>query len=93
MKRELLSEKKIRNILETELLGWEFKENSIHREVDFKDFLEAFAFMTRCALISEKLDHHPNWSNVYNKVKIQLSTHDAGGVTELDIEWAKRVTL
>lgn len=92
MKRELLSEKNILSIIENELPGWELKEKSLFYEKVFKDFVEAFAFMTKGALISEALDHHPNWSNVYNKVTIRLFTHDKGGVTDVDIEWAKRIT-
>jgi 4a-hydroxytetrahydrobiopterin dehydratase len=55
----------------------------------FKDFNEAFGFMTRAALVAEKMDHHPEWRNVYKTVEVVLSTHDAGGVTKLDIELAK----
>jgi 4a-hydroxytetrahydrobiopterin dehydratase len=55
----------------------------------FKDFNEAFGFMTRAALVAEKMDHHPEWRNVYKTVEVVLSTHDAGGVTALDIELAK----
>ena len=63
--------------------------DAIARKFDFKDFNAAFAFMTRVALLAEKMDHHPEWSNVYNKVEVTLSTHDAGGVTEKDIAMAK----
>jgi 4a-hydroxytetrahydrobiopterin dehydratase len=63
--------------------------DAISRKFEFKDFNEAFAFMTRAALLAEKMDHHPEWSNVYNKVEVTLSTHDAGGVTEKDIAMAK----
>jgi 4a-hydroxytetrahydrobiopterin dehydratase len=63
--------------------------DAIRREFRFKDFNEAFAFMTRAALLAEKLDHHPEWFNVYNKVDVTLSTHDAGGVTENDVQMAK----
>lgn len=59
---------------------WKEENNILHREFEFKNFSEAFAFMTRVALIAEKMDHHPSWSNVYNKVSISLSTHDAGDV-------------
>lgn len=59
---------------------WKEENNTLHREFEFKNFSEAFAFMTRVALIAEKMDHHPSWSNVYNKVSISLSTHDAGDV-------------
>jgi len=64
---------------------------AITRSFQFSDFSEAFAFMTRVALLAEKMDHHPEWSNTYNKVVVTLSTHDAGGVTALDIEMAKAI--
>ena len=63
--------------------------DAIARQFAFKDFSEAFAFMTRVALLAEKLDHHPEWLNVYNKIDVTLSTHDAGGVTAKDIAMAK----
>jgi 4a-hydroxytetrahydrobiopterin dehydratase len=63
--------------------------DAIARKFTFKDFNAAFAFMTRVALLAEKMDHHPEWFNVYNKVDVTLSTHDAGGVTEKDITMAK----
>ena len=62
--------------------------DAIARRFQFKDFNAAFAFMTRVALLAEKMDHHPEWSNVYNRVEVTLSTHDAGGVTEKDIAMA-----
>ena len=67
----------------------ESQRDAITREFVFKDFNQAFAFMTRIALAAEKRDHHPEWSNVYNKVRITLSTHDAGGVTGKDLELAR----
>lgn len=71
---------------------WKEENNSLTREFKFKDFQEAFAFMTRVALIAEKMDHHPNWSNVYNTVSIKLSTHDAGNkVTDLDRKLANAI--
>ncbi len=64
---------------------WKEENNTLHKKFEFKDFSEAFAFMTRVALAAEKIDHHPLWTNVYNKVEIWLSTHDAGDkVTEKD---------
>jgi len=59
---------------------WEEQNNKLHKKFEFKDFPEAFAFMTRVALAAEKMDHHPKWTNEYNKVEIWLSTHDAGDI-------------
>jgi 4a-hydroxytetrahydrobiopterin dehydratase len=71
------------------LPGWELRAGKLHREFRFGDFRAAFAFMTRCALAAETLDHHPDWSNVYNRVSVDLSTHDVGGITSLDLELAR----
>ena len=65
--------------------------DAISRTFRFSDFTAAFGFMTRIALMAEKLDHHPEWFNVYNRVVIDLNTHDAGGITTLDFELARRV--
>src|SRR4051812_4244570 len=65
---------------------------AISRTFTFRNFSEAFAFMTRSALAAEKLDHHPDWSNVYKTVVVKLDTHDAGGLTELDFELARRMS-
>ena len=75
------------------LEGWTLAADglSINRTFTFKNFSEAFAFMTRSALAAEKLDHHPDWSNVYKTVEVKLNTHDAGGLTALDFELAKRM--
>jgi 4a-hydroxytetrahydrobiopterin dehydratase len=71
---------------------WQEKENTLYRKFQFADFSEAFAFMTRVALIAEKMDHHPKWTNVWNTVEIWLSTHDAGDtVTEKDRKLATRI--
>lgn len=72
-----------------ELNGWEFHENTLQTSFEFTDFKDAFSVMTRIAFEAEKLNHHPNWANVYNYLEITLSTHDAGGVTEKDFELAK----
>jgi len=74
-----------------ELAGWtEVKgREAIARTFTFKDFNEAFGFMARAALVAEKIDHHPEWRNVYKTVEVVLATHDAGGVTRLDIDLAK----
>jgi 4a-hydroxytetrahydrobiopterin dehydratase len=73
------------------LIGWvEVKgRDAIAKTFVFKDFNEAFGFMARVALFAEKMDHHPEWSNVYRKVEVVLSTHDAGGVTEKDVTLAR----
>jgi 4a-hydroxytetrahydrobiopterin dehydratase len=71
--------------------SWKREEDrdAITRELVFPDFNRAFAFMTQVALAAEKADHHPEWSNVYNKVRVTLSTHDAGGVTQKDLDLAR----
>lgn len=74
-------------------IAWFFVENSISKEFLFKDFNQAFSFMSEVALIAEKLEHHPSWSNTYHKVFISLTTHDAGGLTELDFKFAKEVDI
>jgi 4a-hydroxytetrahydrobiopterin dehydratase len=75
----------------TALAGWGYDPGAraIRRQFVFRDFSEAFAFMTRIALAAEKMDHHPDWSNVWNKVDVALSTHSAGGVTALDLALAR----
>ena len=82
-----LTDDQIKNRLE-DFPDWEFDDNAIHTTIEFENFREVFATMTRIAFECEKMDHHPEWSNVYNKVDVTLSTHDAGGVTELDIQLA-----
>ena len=76
-----------------ELSGWGEVEgrDAIEKSFKFKSFNEAWAFMSRVALAAEKLNHHPEWFNVYNRVDILLSTHDCGGLSELDIKLAKRI--
>jgi 4a-hydroxytetrahydrobiopterin dehydratase len=85
---------KLSNERRAEVLGqladWQAVDgrDAITRTFKFKDFNEAFGFMARAALMAEKMDHHPEWFNVYNRVDVTLSTHDAGGLTELDVELA-----
>ena len=74
-----------------ELPDWERKDNRIRREFRFGNFVEAFGFMSSVALLAEKADHHPEWSNVYNRVTIELTTHDAGGLTERDVSLAGEI--
>ncbi len=83
-----LTELQILSLLK-DLPGWEFNENAIHTSFEFDDFKDAFSVMTRIAFEAERLNHHPDWSNVYNTVQISLSTHDAGGVTNQDFELAR----
>ena len=70
------------------LPGWTRAGDGIERSYRFADFVGAFAFMTRVALLAEKADHHPEWSNVYNKLEVRLTTHDAGGLTAKDVALA-----
>jgi 4a-hydroxytetrahydrobiopterin dehydratase len=71
--------------------GWSVVDGRLHRRFEFTDFIAAFAFMTAVALQAEKLDHHPDWSNAYRTVTIDLVTHSAGGITALDVELARRI--
>jgi 4a-hydroxytetrahydrobiopterin dehydratase len=78
--------------LESELskLGeWKLEAGKLHREYAFKDFVAAFGFMASAALVAQAMDHHPEWFNVYNKVRVDLTTHDAGGITALDVKLAQ----
>jgi 4a-hydroxytetrahydrobiopterin dehydratase len=92
MAREKLSQPEIAERLAA-LDGWTLAADggSISRTFTFRNFSEAFAFMTRVALAAEKMDHHPDWSNVYKIVAVTLNTHDAGGLTALDFELAGRM--
>ncbi len=74
-----------------ELPGWTLREGKLHREFAFRDFTEAWGFMARVALAAEKMNHHPEWFNVWNRVRIDLSTHDAGGLTERDLKLARAI--
>ena len=71
--------------------SWKLAEKKISREFLFKDFVQAFAFMSSVALIAEKMDHHPNWENVYNKVSISLYTHSVDGLTSKDFKLANQI--
>jgi 4a-hydroxytetrahydrobiopterin dehydratase len=73
------------------LTGWELREGKLYRRIQFKNFVEAFGFMSSVALLAEKADHHPEWFNVYNKVEIYLTTHDASGISERDFALAAAV--
>jgi 4a-hydroxytetrahydrobiopterin dehydratase len=86
-----LSETEIVKFITLHLSDWTFENNTINRDLKFKNFVEAFAFMTAIALEAEKLNHHPNWSNAYNLVHISLSTHSAKGITQLDFDLANTI--
>ena len=91
-----LSIDEVKNELKN-LQGWSLKEtptrNEITKSFVFKDFIECFGYMTKIALISEKLEHHPEWFNVYNRLTVTLSTHDCGGLSEKDFNLAKQIEL
>jgi 4a-hydroxytetrahydrobiopterin dehydratase len=74
------------------LTGWSVEGGKLHREFRFGDFSEAFGFMARAALAAESMNHHPEWFNVWSRVVVDLQTHDAGGLTELDFELARRMS-
>ena len=78
------------NVALNELKDWSIQNNKLHRQFQFASFVEAFGFMASVALVAEAMGHHPEWFNVYNRVTIDLTTHDAGGITTKDIELAKR---
>ncbi len=82
-----LSDEEVRGEL-AKLKGWAVTNGKLNRAFEFKDFNEAFGFMTRVAMEVEKLNHHPEWFNVYNRVKIELVTHDVGGISNFDFKLA-----
>ncbi|MBW1296595.1 4a-hydroxytetrahydrobiopterin dehydratase [Aquimarina litoralis] len=85
-----LSETEIIDRLKT-MDGWEYEDNALHTSFEFENFKDAFSAMSRIAFEAEALNHHPDWSNVYNVVNISLSTHDADGITEKDFQLAKAI--
>ena len=91
MARVALSVIDVQNRL-TGLPGWALVDGALFRRFEFKDFVQAFSFMTAAALIAEAKNHHPDWRNVYRTVEVRLSTHDAGGITELDFDLAQRMS-
>lgn len=88
--RTKLSQEEIAASLRS-LSGWTIENSKLHKEFKFTNFIEAFGFMSRVALVAEGMNHHPEWFNVYNKVIIDLSTHDVGGISKLDFEFAMKV--
>lgn len=74
-----------------ELPGWSIEKGKLHRQFQFPSFVEAFGFMSSAALVAESMGHHPEWFNVYNRVTVDLTTHDAGGITDLDVKLATKM--
>jgi 4a-hydroxytetrahydrobiopterin dehydratase len=74
-----------------QLAGWSLENGKLHKKFQFADFVTAFGFITKVAIVAEKMDHHPELYNVYNRVTIDLTTHDAGGISIKDIELAKKI--
>lgn len=89
MNNSQLSEAELKKAL-GELSGWSIEAGKLHRQYQFKSFVEAFGFMSSLALVAESMGHHPEWFNVYNRVTIDLTTHDAGGITAKDVELARK---
>ncbi len=85
-----LSQEEISSNLKS-LNGWTIENDKLHKEFKFKNFIEAFGFMSRVALIAEGMNHHPEWFNVWNKVVIDMTTHDVGGISNLDFEFVEKV--
>ena len=90
MSPEKLSPAEIERRLQA-LPGWVLDQHKLYRRFVFRDFVEAFGFMSRVALLAEAMNHHPEWSNVYNRVDIHLTSHDAGGISERDFSLAGRI--
>jgi 4a-hydroxytetrahydrobiopterin dehydratase len=89
-KRALLSPQQVQEHLAT-LNGWKVVAGKLHKSFQFADFVQAWGFMSRAALLAQAMNHHPEWLNVYNKVRVDLSTHDADGITLLDFELARKM--
>jgi 4a-hydroxytetrahydrobiopterin dehydratase len=90
MVKEKLTDKEITTAI-AELPEWKVVDGKLNRAFKFKNFVEAFAYMTKVAIVAEKMDHHPEFFNVYNRVVIDLSTHDVDGISALDVELAKKI--
>jgi 4a-hydroxytetrahydrobiopterin dehydratase len=88
---EALTNVEVTEFLANQLTSWSFDGDCIKRDFIFKNFVQAFSFMTTVALEAEKLDHHPDWSNVYNKVSIHLNTHSVNGLTKADFDLASKI--
>ncbi len=90
MARRKLSDSEIQTAL-TSRPGWTVVEGKLHREFKFQDFVQAFGFMTSAALVAESMNHHPEWFNVYSTVRVDLNTHDVGGISQLDFDLAEKM--
>lgn len=90
MQRQRLTETELADAL-TQRADWVVRDGKLHRELSFPSFVAAFGFMTRVALVAERMNHHPEWSNVYGRVVIDLTTHDADGITALDLKLAAHI--
>ena len=88
--RQKLSDVDIQEKL-SDIPSWAIDDGKLHREYKFRDFVQAFGFMTSVALVAESMNHHPEWFNVYSTVNVDLATHDAGGITELDFTLAGKM--
>src|SRR4030095_181276 len=91
VKRKLLSKDELAKELK-KLSGWKVEKGKLHREFKFKTFVEAFGFMTSVAIEAEAMNHHPDWFNVYNLVRVDLMTHDLAGIGTFDVELAKKMS-
>lgn len=76
-----------------ELPGWNVKDDKLHRELKFKNFVQAWGFMTQVAILAEQMNHHPEWRNVYSRVTVDLTTHEAGGISQRDFELARKINV
>ena len=90
MARRKLSDAEIQTALSSRP-GWTVVEGKLHREFKFQDFVHAFSFMTSAALVAESMNHHPEWFNVYSTVRVDLNTHDVGGISQLDFDLAEKM--
>lgn len=90
MKIKKLNEAEIETKIKS-LDAWKYNQGKLQKSFQFADFIQAFSFMTACSIVAEKMNHHPEWFNVYNKVKIDLNTHDIGGISQLDFDLAEQM--
>ena len=91
MTTKKLSLEEIQQRLQTQIGDWSLRDGKLYRHIQFPDFATAFGFMTHIALIAEKMDHHPEWLNVYNRVEIWLTSHDVNGISERDFVLAAKI--